>query len=95
MQQRWVVHNGSDLGAAIAEIRAGRALTQQQLATQIGTSRTWLAKLERGRSTKMVDLLVRILRSLGASVVVEFDDRPPTHTSAPMRADPGDGDGGG
>lgn len=84
MTQRWVVHNGSDLGEAIAEIRAARTLTQEQLAMQVGTSRTWLAKLERGRSTMMVDLLVRILRSLGATIVVEFDDRH----AAPMSADP-------
>ena len=83
MRQRWVVHDGSDLGEAIAEIRAARALTQEQLAAQAGLSRTWLAKLERGRSTRMVDLLVRILRSLGATIVVEFDDRQPSGSESP------------
>lgn len=72
--QRWLVRSGSDLGRAIAEMRAGRQLTQAELAEQVGVSRSWLAKLERGRSTVMVDLLVRILRTMGATIVVEFED---------------------
>lgn len=74
MEQRWVVRKGSDLGEAIAEIRTTRDLTQAELSEQIGVSRSWLAKLERGRSTSMVDLLVRILRTMGATIVVEFED---------------------
>lgn len=78
MKQRWVVRSGSDLGAAIGEIRAARGITQADLSEQLGVSRSWLAKLERGRTTHMVSLLVRLLSNMGATVVVEFDDRKPS-----------------
>ena len=85
MKQRWVVRSGSDLGQAIGEIREARGVTQADLSEHLDVSRTWLAKLERGRTTKMVDLLVRLLRTMGATIVVEFDDEP---------HDPGAGDHG-
>lgn len=75
MKQRWIVRSGSDLGAAIGEIRSARGLTQADLSEQLGVSRTWLAKLERGRTTQMVNLLVRLLSNMGATILVEFDDR--------------------
>ncbi len=78
MKQRWVVRSGSDLGAAIGEIRTSRGVTQADLSEQLGVSRTWLAKLERGRTTNMVDLLVRLLRNMGATILVEFDDQEPS-----------------
>lgn len=85
MNQRWVVRGGSDLGEAIGEIRAARGITQADLSEQLGVSRSWLAKLERGRTTHMVNLLVRLLSNMGATIVVEFDDRDPSV---------GDGDSG-
>ena len=74
MRQRWVVRSGSDLGAAIGEIREARGATQADLSEHLGVSRTWLAKLERGRTTKMVAPMVRLLRTMGATILVEFDD---------------------
>jgi HTH-type transcriptional regulator/antitoxin HipB len=73
MEQRWVVRSGEDLGRAIAEIRGARAMTQQQLSEQVGLSRTWLAKLETGRSAVVLDHLLRVLRRLGATFTVTFD----------------------
>lgn len=78
MKQRWLVRNGADVGESIAEIRLAHGLTQEQLAERVGVERTRLAKLERGHTTLLVDLLVRVLRSMGATVVVEFDDDPTT-----------------
>lgn len=74
VERRWVVSSGEDLGRAIAEIRQSRGLTQQALAAQAGLSRTWLAKLETGRSSVVLDHLLRTLRRLGATVTVTFDD---------------------
>jgi transcriptional regulator with XRE-family HTH domain len=82
VKQRWVVRNGSDLGEAIGEIRSSRGLTQAELSEQLGVSRTWLAKLERGRTTNMVDLLVRLLRNMGATILVEFDDQTSSSETA-------------
>ena len=73
MQQQWVVRSGADLGAAVAEVRAARGLTQEQLAGEAGLSRSWLAKLEGGRSAVVLDHLIRLLRRLGATVVITFD----------------------
>lgn len=78
MKQRWIVRSGSDLGEAIGEIRADRGITQADLSEQLGVSRSWLAKLERGRTTQMVSLLVRLLSNMGATIVVEFQNREPS-----------------
>ena len=79
MAQRWDVRSGEDLGRAIAEIRRQRGLTQEGLATLSGLDRTWLAKMERGRSAALLDHLLRILRRLGATITISFetDDRDP------------------
>lgn len=73
MESQWVVRSGEDLGRAVAEIRRQRHLTQQELAALSGLDRTWLAKLERGRSATVLDHLLRILRRLGATVTISFD----------------------
>jgi transcriptional regulator with XRE-family HTH domain len=99
MQRRWVVRSGPDLGAAAAEVRRARGLTQAQLAEELGLSRHWLAKLETGRSAVVLDHLLRILRRLGASVVITFEvaDRPDGDAGAPdiPGADDDDGSSGG
>ena len=51
-------------------------LTQSQLADQSGVERTYLAKLEAGLSTLLLDRSLRLLRRLGARLVVELPDRP-------------------
>lgn len=77
MERRWTVRSGTDLGRAIAEIRTTRTLTQQQLADRSGLSRSWLAKLEAGRSAVVLDHLLRVLRRLGATITITFDDTDP------------------
>jgi transcriptional regulator with XRE-family HTH domain len=69
----WVVRSGEDLGRAVAEIRHEQGLTQAELAQQGAISRTWLAKLESGRSAVVLDHLLRLLRRLGATVTVTFE----------------------
>lgn len=72
--RNWSVRSGEDMGRAIAEIRHERGLTQAELAAQGGLSRNWLAKLEAGRSTPVLDHLLRLLRRLGATVTITFED---------------------
>ncbi|MDQ1514177.1 MAG: HTH-type transcriptional regulator / antitoxin HipB [Actinomycetota bacterium] len=74
VQRTWVVRTGEDFGRAVAEIRRGRQMTQAELAAQGGLSRAWLAKLETGRSATVLDHLLRLLRRLGASVTITFED---------------------
>jgi transcriptional regulator with XRE-family HTH domain len=91
VERRWVVRTGSDLGRGIGEIRRAQKLTQEQLAEQTGLARPWLAKLETGRSATVLDQLLRVLRILGATVTITFDDPAPDQPtlldSVPVVAD--------
>ena len=73
-QRTFTVRSSEDLGRAVAEIRRSRGLTQEELAAEGGLTRSWLAKLELGRSTPVLDHLLRLLRRLGATVTVSFGD---------------------
>ena len=70
----WVVRSSQDLGRAIADLRHQRHLSQAELAGAAGVDRTYLAKLEAGASVLLFDRAVRLLRRLGADVVVQVVD---------------------
>ncbi len=67
---QFVVRSPEDLGRAIGELRRAKGLTQDQLATTGGLSRNWLAQLERGRQSRSFSIMLRLLRRLGADLVV-------------------------
>jgi transcriptional regulator with XRE-family HTH domain len=46
-----------DLGRRLAEVRMGRALTQEQLADRMGISVKYLQRLERGRNMSLRTLV--------------------------------------
>lgn len=73
MQQQWIVRSAEDFGRGIAEVRRARGLTQSQLADQGGLSRPWLAKLEAGRSTPVLEHLLRLTRRLGVTITLTYD----------------------
>ncbi len=75
-ERQWVVRSGADLGRAVAEARGLQGLTQAELADRVGLDRSWLAKLESGRSAVVLDHLLRLLRRLGATITVTLPDRP-------------------
>jgi transcriptional regulator with XRE-family HTH domain len=60
------------VGLAVSEARHARGLTQAQLAEQSGVERTYLAKLEAGLNTLLLDRSLRLLGRLGARLVVEI-----------------------
>ena len=68
------IRRAEDLGLAVSEARHARELTQAQLAEQSGVERTYLAKLEAGLSTLLLERTLRLLRRLGARLVVEIPD---------------------
>ena len=70
----WVIRSPSDLGRAIAGIRAVRGLRQEDLATQTGIDRTYLAKLEAGASSIQLQRVLRALRRMGATVTITLAD---------------------
>jgi transcriptional regulator with XRE-family HTH domain len=65
-----LIRRPTDLGLAVATARRARGLTQEQLADATGIDRTYLARLEAGLSTLFVQRLLRLLRRLGAELVV-------------------------
>jgi transcriptional regulator with XRE-family HTH domain len=68
------IRRSEDLGLAVSEARRALGLTQAQLAERSGIERTYLAKLESGLSTLLLDRTLRLFRRLGARLVVELPD---------------------
>ena len=73
MVERYVVRSSEDLGRAIAEIRKSQDLTQAELAARSGMSRDSVAQLERGRQGRSIELLLRLVRRLGATVTIHVE----------------------
>jgi transcriptional regulator with XRE-family HTH domain len=74
--RRLEIRRPEDLGLAVSEARRATGLTQTELADRSGVERTYLAKLEAGLSTLLLDRSLRLLRRLGARLVVELPDDP-------------------
>ena len=68
----WSIHNPADLGRAIAGVRAAKGLTQEDLAGQIDVGRVYLATLEAGSSTLVLERALRALRRMGATITVSI-----------------------
>jgi transcriptional regulator with XRE-family HTH domain len=68
----------AQLGAAIAEQRVARGLSQKELAALCGTSQPAIARLESGAQAPRVDTLRRIAHALDCELGVEL--RPRTRT---------------
>jgi transcriptional regulator with XRE-family HTH domain len=80
----WRVRTGEDIGRAIADLRRMRGLTQAELAKETGTTRSYLALMESGRSVRLLEHLLRVLRRMGATVTISIPIEP---------GEPADGDG--
>jgi len=75
MQVRTIeVRSGEDFGRAIAELRRRRRLTQDAAADKSGISKAYLSKIETGRTSALLNHVVRVLRRLGATITVSFED---------------------
>ncbi|MBV8980548.1 MAG: helix-turn-helix transcriptional regulator [Acidimicrobiia bacterium] len=73
-KRTWTVRSGADLGHAIADVRALHHLTQSEAAERAGLSRDYVAQIEAGRSARVLEHAIRLLRRLGASVTITLDD---------------------
>ena len=71
---RWSVRNVADLGRAVAGVRTERGLTQEDLAEEAGFDRFYLARLEAGAKTLMLERALRALRRMGATVAIELPE---------------------
>jgi DNA-binding XRE family transcriptional regulator len=59
-------------GARVAQARHNAGLSQQHLASLIGTARSTVARVELGVSTPTLDLALALSRELGESVEALF-----------------------
>jgi HTH-type transcriptional regulator / antitoxin HipB len=64
------------LGRVIRELRKDRAMTQADLALRAGVSRGYLVRLERGHPTAEIDAVLRVLRPLGARLLIGQEPAP-------------------
>jgi predicted XRE-type DNA-binding protein len=55
------------LGKSLKQLRKDKQLSQQELATDISSSQSRVAKMESGDPSVSIDLLIRSLLSLGAA----------------------------
>ena len=62
------------VGARIAELRAARGWTQEQLAEKIEVSARYLQAIEGGRENLTLDSLAKVGNALGCSVAALFAD---------------------
>lgn len=71
---KYDVRMPEDLGQVIADRRRVLGKNQAVLANEVGLSRDYLSKLERGRSSLVTNHVFRILRRMGATITISFDD---------------------
>lgn len=67
------IRSGADLGRTIAQLRRDRNLTQSELAELAGISPAYIAKIETGRTSSIVEHQLRVLRRLGATITIETE----------------------
>jgi HTH-type transcriptional regulator/antitoxin HipB len=73
-QRSMRIRSARDLGAAIAEARQRRGLTQEELSEATRVDRTYLARIVTGRSVILLDRIFRLLRRLGVEVTVTLPE---------------------
>ena len=66
-----IIHTPADLGAAIRAGRRALGLGQADLAARVGVRRQWILKIEAGKSTAEVGLVLRTLNALGLKLEVD------------------------
>lgn len=67
------VESAADVGALIRQARQAAAMTQQQLADRVGTTRQWVIRLEQGRHGTTMNTALVALSELGLEMVAQLD----------------------
>jgi HTH-type transcriptional regulator/antitoxin HipB len=66
------IQASNDLGALIRDRRNKLGITQGALADKAGVSRAWIVALEQGKPSAQIDLVLRTLRELGLTLMVDL-----------------------
>lgn len=72
MARKSAIRSGEQIGQAIAEIRRARGMSASELAELTGLSRSYIEKIEAGRTTSLIEHELRILRRLGAQLTIDL-----------------------
>src|SRR5437879_2728450 len=78
-----IVRTPADLGAAIRAGRHALGLDQAGLAVRVGVQRQWIIKIESGKSTAEVGLVLRTLNALGLEVEIGESTEKSTFAKPP------------
>jgi DNA-binding XRE family transcriptional regulator len=57
----------------VASLRILRGLTQQQLAEQVGTTQSSIARLESGKTKPSISFLERVVAALGGQLTITIE----------------------
>ena len=63
------IRNSEDLGKIVREARKAQKLSQEDLAGMAGTGRRFIVDLEKGKKTAQLGKVLRVLATLGVSII--------------------------
>jgi transcriptional regulator with XRE-family HTH domain len=72
-------------GGRLRQARAGRGMTQADLADRAGVSEAYVGRLERGRAAPGIDLVARLAKALGLPAADLLPDGPSSDGPAVLR----------
>jgi transcriptional regulator with XRE-family HTH domain len=72
-----------EFGRRLRAVRRYRDITQDELAEQVGTSRTRLSRIERGRTNPTLESIYRLARALDIHPAALLDDRTDVRQAPP------------
>lgn len=73
-EQPFRVYTAASVGRAIRHYRIQAGLTQAELADQVGITRTYLSRLEKGQETEQLRRIIVLLRRLGVRATLQHAD---------------------
>jgi HTH-type transcriptional regulator/antitoxin HipB len=73
-EQPFRVYTAVSVGQAIRHYRVQAGLTQAELADQVGITRTYLSRLEKGQETEQLRRIIVLLRRLGVRATLQHAD---------------------
>jgi HTH-type transcriptional regulator/antitoxin HipB len=73
-EQPFRIYTAASVGQAIRHYRMQAGLTQAELADQVGITRTYLSRLEKGQETEQLRRVIVLLRRLGVRATLRHED---------------------
>ena len=73
MTDGYKVESAVEVGALIRQARVVAAMTQQELADRVGTTRQWVIRLEQGQNSPAMSTVMVALSVLGLEMVALHD----------------------